>query len=169
MAATVDGAFAGIDLAIGPNSTIELRGSLQTAGMAGFFFDYYGADEYKFAGVAADSDEFVIGHVGNSGALVIDASADLTLATGPDYEIRVTLKSPTVLGGPVLGDNYRPTRAEIPGSVLRGAIGFASAIPQSIEQVGRFAHGLEKRGIALTPASALLSRAGGGPQAGRRP
>ena len=47
------------------------------------------------------------------------------------------------------------------------ALGFASAIPVSIEHVGRFARGLERRGVALAPASALLSR-GGGPQAERR-
>lgn len=44
-----------------------------------------------------------------------------------DLKIRVTLKSPTMLGGPLLGDNYRATRKEIPGSVLRGALGFAIA------------------------------------------
>jgi CRISPR-associated Csx10 family RAMP protein len=41
--------------------------------------------------------------------------------------IRVTLESPTMLGGPLLGSNYRATRNEIPGSVLRGALGFAVA------------------------------------------
>lgn len=49
------------------------------------------------------------------------------------------------------------------------AMGFASAIPLSLEHVSRFARALEKRGIVLAPASALLAR-GGGPQAeSRRP
>ena len=49
------------------------------------------------------------------------------------------------------------------------ALGFASAIPASVEQVGRFARGLEKRGIALAPASALLTRASGPQAENRRP
>jgi uncharacterized protein len=38
------------------------------------------------------------------------------------------------------------------------ALGVASAIPQSIERVARFARGLESRGVALVPASAVFSR-----------
>ncbi len=49
------------------------------------------------------------------------------------------------------------------------ALGFASAIPASVEQVARFARGLEKRGIALAPASALFSRGGGAQAENRRP
>ena len=49
------------------------------------------------------------------------------VAQGSELRIRVTLKSPTMLGGAQRGDNYRPTRDEIPGSVLRGALGFAIA------------------------------------------
>lgn len=49
------------------------------------------------------------------------------------------------------------------------ALGIASAIPQSVELVARFARGLEARGIALVPASAVLA-ASDGPQAeNRRP
>lgn len=49
------------------------------------------------------------------------------------------------------------------------AIGFASAIPASIEQVARFAQGLERRGLTLAPASAMLARAGGPQAENRRP
>ena len=44
-----------------------------------------------------------------------------------DLRIRVRLESPTALGTPHCADNYRDARSEIPGSVLRGAIGFALA------------------------------------------
>jgi uncharacterized protein len=40
------------------------------------------------------------------------------------------------------------------------AIGVASAIPQSIDRVARFARGLEQRGFALTPVSAAFDRGG---------
>jgi uncharacterized protein len=42
------------------------------------------------------------------------------------------------------------------------AIGVASALPESIETIGRFARGLETRGIALVPLSAAVAR----PQSG---
>jgi uncharacterized protein len=42
------------------------------------------------------------------------------------------------------------------------AIGVASALPDSIETIGRFARGLEARGIALVPLSATMPR----PQSG---
>ena len=38
------------------------------------------------------------------------------------------------------------------------AIGVASALPDSIETIGRFARGLESRGIALVPLSAAMPR-----------
>ncbi len=61
------------------------------------------------------------------------------------------------------------TRLETIARQKGSAIGFASAIPASIEHMARFARALEKRGIALTPASALLAR-GSGPQVeNRRP
>jgi len=61
------------------------------------------------------------------------------------------------------------TRLETIARQKGSAIGFASAIPASIEHMARFTRALEKRGIALTPASALLAR-GSGPQVeNRRP
>ncbi len=49
------------------------------------------------------------------------------------------------------------------------ALGVASAIPASIDRVGRFARGLENRGVALVPASAALERAGEPRAEARRP
>jgi uncharacterized protein len=49
------------------------------------------------------------------------------------------------------------------------ALGVASAIPQSVERVSRFARGLEQRGIALVPASAALTRGGAAQAESRRP
>lgn len=44
-----------------------------------------------------------------------------------DVFVRVTLRAPAVLGIPVVSGNIRATRDVIPGSALRGAIGFALA------------------------------------------
>lgn len=43
------------------------------------------------------------------------------------FGVRVRLESPTALGTSQASDNFRNVRGEIPGSVLRGAIGFAVA------------------------------------------
>lgn len=40
------------------------------------------------------------------------------------------------------------------------ALGFASALPESVERVARFARALEQRGVALVPASAMLDAGG---------
>ena len=105
-------------------------------------------------------------------AFVDDGSAPQSLAGTIGGQVgAVTARADVVIDADPRADAIAAalTRLETIARQKGGAIGFASAIPQSIEQVGRFAHGLEKRGIALAPASALLSRAGGGPQAGRRP
>lgn len=44
-----------------------------------------------------------------------------------DVRVKVTLLSPASLGVPVVEENLRDTRHEIPGATLRGAIGFALA------------------------------------------
>lgn len=49
-----------------------------------------------------------------------------TLPPG-DLRLRVTLQSPASIGAAIANDNLRDSRREIPGSALRGAIGFALA------------------------------------------
>lgn len=52
------------------------------------------------------------------------ARDETRLASG-DLRLRVTLTSPALFGASVVDGNYRETRHEIPGSTLRGAVGFA--------------------------------------------
>ncbi len=54
-------------------------------------------------------------------------TAAAALPAEGDILLRVELKSPAALGVPIAGDGPRDTREEIPGSALRGAIGFALA------------------------------------------
>ncbi len=61
------------------------------------------------------------------------------------------------------------TRLETIARTKGYALGVASAIPQSIALVDRFARGLEKRGVALVPASAILLRASAPQAENRRP
>lgn len=56
----------------------------------------------------------------------VAAQKPLELPEG-DVVLRLTLRSPTTLGVPLAKENLRDTRRDIPGSALRGAIGFALA------------------------------------------
>ena len=49
------------------------------------------------------------------------------------------------------------------------ALGVASAIPQSLERIARFARNIDQRGIALVPASSMYSRKGDAQAEARRP
>jgi CRISPR-associated protein Csx10 len=52
-------------------------------------------------------------------------TASLPLGRSEELRLRVTLTSPALVGASVIDGNYRETRHEIPGSTVRGAIGFA--------------------------------------------
>src|SRR5262249_1039319 len=47
------------------------------------------------------------------------------LAADGDMLLRVTLTSPALVGAAIIDASYRETRREIPGSAVRGAVGFA--------------------------------------------
>lgn len=51
--------------------------------------------------------------------------AAMALSATGDVRVRVTLTSPALVGLSIVDDNFRETRKEIPGSTLRGAVGFA--------------------------------------------
>jgi polysaccharide deacetylase 2 family uncharacterized protein YibQ len=72
---------------------------------------------------------------------------------------------PAVRADVVLDANGRPdaieaalARLETTARAKGFAIGYAAGLPGSIEAVARFAQGLEKRGVALVPLSALAAR-----------
>ena len=51
------------------------------------------------------------------------------------------------------------TRLEALARRRGGAIGVASALPASVERIARWSAGLEARGVALVPVSAMMARA----------
>lgn len=55
------------------------------------------------------------------------AKSPVTLPADGDIQVRVKLLAPASIGAPVVHQNLRATREEIPGAALRGAIGFALA------------------------------------------
>ena len=90
-----DIALTTFDLSVGPTSILQLEATFTTDSLGGFFFDYYGEQDYKFAGVLPDTDQVVIGHWTRSGSLVYDAVADLGFDAGPEYDLRVSLRGTT--------------------------------------------------------------------------
>jgi hypothetical protein len=84
------------------SSYLELNGTVNATGLAGFVFDRYGDTSFKFAAIeadGADSDDqgrLVIGHYTQKGGWAIDASVATTIKAGQDYTLNLTLKGTTV-------------------------------------------------------------------------
>ncbi|MCH7645444.1 MAG: hypothetical protein IH974_11500 [Myxococcales bacterium] len=95
-AAGEDAALATFDLDVAPNSWLELEATLTAESLGGFFFDYYGERDYKFAGIVPEANQVVIGHWSRQSALKVDAVADLGFSTGPEVDLTVSLKGTTV-------------------------------------------------------------------------
>ena len=74
---------------------LDLSARLNTAGRAGFVFDRYDADDYKFVAIDAVSDQVIIGHY-HQGALASDAVLSKPIDAGTDYTLGVTLQGAKV-------------------------------------------------------------------------
>jgi hypothetical protein len=88
-------------LDLGPNhlnhqSYLEMGAKLNTQDRAGFVFDRYGDESFKYVAIDADADRLVIGHYTKKGGWVEDAFMSTTVNAGQDYWLGVTLKGTTV-------------------------------------------------------------------------
>jgi len=92
-------AYRDVDLGLGhglsANSYLELTGTLSTTGTAGFIFDQYAANDYKFAVIDVRSGKASIGHVDPRRGLIIETTVARSLLAGTDYTLVVTLKGTT--------------------------------------------------------------------------
>ena len=77
-------------------SLLDMTATLNTGGRAGFVFDSYGADNFKFAALDAASDQLLIGHYTKKSGWVVDASFNKAIDAGVDYTLNMTLKGTTV-------------------------------------------------------------------------
>ncbi|PLX89359.1 MAG: hypothetical protein C0619_11450 [Desulfuromonas sp.] len=77
------------------NSVLDVEVTVNTEATTGIVFDYYGADDFKYAGISADNNTLVIGHF-IGGKWVVDAATDLKIKAGADYELALSLKGTTV-------------------------------------------------------------------------
>ncbi|KPJ80692.1 MAG: hypothetical protein AMJ58_07790, partial [Gammaproteobacteria bacterium SG8_30] len=73
-----------------PPSIVLLKAQVTTDDLAGIVFDYYHAEDFKYAAVDANSGEVVIGHR-HDGAWYVDASADFGIQAGQSYDLKVEL------------------------------------------------------------------------------
>ena len=105
------------DLDVAPNSFLELEVTVSPDTLGGVVFDHYEDSTYKFAGVLADTNQVVIGHVGQAGTVVYDAVADITFAlpSSSEYSLRVSLQGSVVSVALLGGNAVNPTWYDILG------------------------------------------------------
>ena len=88
--------LAGLDSGLQVASILEMKTTLNTTQTAGVLFDHYGADNFKFAGVNAESNQLIIGHYTPKSGWVEDAVFNTSIDAGEDYELEISLKGSTV-------------------------------------------------------------------------
>jgi hypothetical protein len=105
------------DLNVDPNSYLELEVTVSPATLGGVVFDHYQDGTFKFAGVLADTNQVIIGHVGKAGTIVYDAVEDITfnLPTFGEYTLRVSLSGSTVSVAVLGGNGPSETWYEVVG------------------------------------------------------
>ncbi|MDA1274643.1 MAG: proprotein convertase P-domain-containing protein [Verrucomicrobia bacterium] len=81
---------------VAPASLLELEATLSTGSIAGFAFDIYGPEDFKFAALSTGTDQVIIGHYTARHGWTVDAAAAWNLVEGTDYELSVSLKGLTV-------------------------------------------------------------------------
>jgi hypothetical protein len=84
------------------NAYLELSAKLSTQDRAGFVFDRYGSDAFKFVAIDADTQQLLIGHYTDKSGWVVDSAVATAIDGTKDYTLGLTLKGSTVsatLGG----------------------------------------------------------------------
>jgi hypothetical protein len=78
------------------NSYLELSAAVNTADQAGFIFDRYGDESFKYVSIDADNQQLVIGHYTQKSGWVVDEAVSTTIDPTKDYTLGLTLKGTTV-------------------------------------------------------------------------
>jgi hypothetical protein len=77
------------------SSYLELSAKLNTTGRAGFVFDRYGNERFKFVAIDAVTDQVIIGHWTAKRGWATDAVVSKVIDAGVDYTLGLTLKGTT--------------------------------------------------------------------------
>ncbi|MHC4088881.1 MAG: hypothetical protein ACYSVY_01125, partial [Planctomycetota bacterium] len=86
----------GLTSGLETNSILEMEATLNTQGIGGIVFDYYGPEDFKFASIDVAANRLVIGHHTARDGWVIDAETSVTMEAGTDYTVFLSLKGTTV-------------------------------------------------------------------------
>ena len=78
------------------NSYLEMSTVVQTQDRAGFIFERYGEESFKFVIIDAKNQKLVIGHYTLKSGWVEDAVVKTTITAGQDYTLGVSLKGSSV-------------------------------------------------------------------------
>src|SRR3954471_20574719 len=94
------GAVSLIDLPVvdrlSVDALLQLTTTVNTQGRAGFVFDRYSADNFKFVAIDAPADKVIIGHYTKKSGWVEGAVLAKQIDAGIDYTLGVSLKGSTV-------------------------------------------------------------------------
>jgi Ca2+-binding RTX toxin-like protein len=85
----------GLEKGIESNARLELSARLKTGAPAGFVFDFYAADDFKFVTLDAAAGRIVVGHRSKRGWST-DVVATKALSVTTDYDLLVSLVGTTV-------------------------------------------------------------------------
>ncbi len=124
------------------------------AGVANFLGGKFTADERALTPVLRE--------IAARGLFYVDdgtSARSLTMTLAPGQELAAA-RADIVLDSTARPEAIEAALARLE-AIARGkglAIGVASALPASVEIIGRFARALETRGIALVPLSAVMPR-----------
>jgi len=135
--------------------------------LMGRFQGYAGVTNFLGAKFTADETALspVLRDVANRGLLYVDDGASpRSLARSAAAKIKL----PAAAADVVIDAVQKPeaiedalNRLEALARANGTALGVATALPVSIDHIARWARGLEARGLALTPVSAIVTRAPG--------
>ncbi len=131
------------------------------------FAGYVGVVNYLGGKFTADAHVLspVLGEIAARGLAYLD---DGTSPRSLAREVASTLDLPSGTADVVIDADPAPeaveaalTRLEALARRQGGAVGVAAARPASVERIARWSAGLQARGVALAPVSAMMSRAPG--------
>ena len=77
------------------NSVLDIDAIINSEATSGIVFDYYNAEDFKYAGLSANSDQLIIGHYVD-GKWFVDAASELNIDDATDYQLALSLKGTTV-------------------------------------------------------------------------
>ncbi|MDH3536046.1 MAG: matrixin family metalloprotease, partial [Gammaproteobacteria bacterium] len=83
-----------IDLgaSLAANSILELEVDITTGDTAGYVFDRYDADNYKFVALDVANDQVIIGHATSDDGIVVDATFAHALDPASTHHLKVTMQ-----------------------------------------------------------------------------